>query len=58
MKTKPTYWYLDNWNGNKREFQTFRDAKKEASSETGVAITIFCNSEIYRIVQATGHTPS
>ena len=58
MKTKPTYWYRDNWNGNMHGFQTFRDAKKEASKETGVAITIFCNSEIYKIVPASGCIPS
>ena len=56
--TKPSYWYLDNWYGNKQEFTTFRDAKKEASKETGVTITIFRGSEIYKFVPASGFIPS
>ena len=35
------YWYRDNWYGDVHEFDTLREAKKAARTETGVTVTVY-----------------
>lgn len=37
---KEKYFFVDNWDGNIRYFNTLRDAKKAAKLSTGVCVTI------------------
>jgi hypothetical protein len=53
------FWYRDNWVGKKKEFDTYKEAKKSASEETGVTIAIYeSNGKLYKIVEASGFTPA
>lgn len=59
MKTNHKYWYLDNWSGKKKLFNTLREAKFSAKIETGISITIYdSDSKIVEIVNASGYVPA
>ncbi len=46
------YTFIDNWNGDKYEFQSLREAKKEAKRHTcGFCIYIYKGMEIVSIVE-------
>lgn len=53
------YWYLDNWTGLKREFNSLPSAKKAAKKETGMCIYIYnMKGHLALIQEASGFTPS
>lgn len=54
---KTTYSFKDNWYGDKKSFNTLREAKEAAKKEDGVSITIYRNDgSIAEIVEANGYT--
>lgn len=56
MKNK--YWFRSNWDGKKREFLTFAQAKRAAKSEYGQKVAIYDSNNNITFVEASGFTPA
>lgn len=52
------YHFIDNWDGNKREFPTLAKAIKAAKEITGVSVAIYKGRELVKIAKASGHCPA
>lgn len=55
----PIYWYNDNWCGERHDFVRLCDAKKNALTETGTAVSIYSyrTGQIVCIAPASGYCP-
>lgn len=60
---KKTFWFMDNWNGEKRSFPSLKKAKAAAKKQIGTSCCIYENfpygrSSIACFAPASGFTPS
>ena len=55
MEVTAKYWYYNNWNGKKNEFDGLPAAIKAAKEEDGVSITIYNEDGIVKLVQCNGY---
>lgn len=58
MKTNNKYWFRSEWDGKKREFLTFAQAKRAAKSEYGQKVAIYDSNNNITFVEASGFTPA